>query len=100
MYRNLLTAVDWQARSVCRDEDPELFFPIGETGPSALQIEEAKAVCALCPVVEPCLRWAMDTREVYGIWGGTTEADRRLLHHRAARANPRAAAGPGVAAQV
>jgi len=37
--------MDWRHRALCRDEDPELFFPIGNTGPALLQIEEAKAVC-------------------------------------------------------
>ena len=40
--------MDWRHRAVCREEDPELFFPIGNTGPALLQIEEAKAVCRRC----------------------------------------------------
>ena len=47
--------MDWRHRAACRDEDPELFFPIGNTGPALVQIEEAKAVCRRCPVIEPCL---------------------------------------------
>ena len=42
--------MDWRHRAICRDEDPELFFPIGNTGPALLQIEQAKAVCRRCPV--------------------------------------------------
>lgn len=41
------SGVDWRHNAVCREEDPELFFPIGNTGPALLQIEEAKAVCRL-----------------------------------------------------
>ena len=44
--------MDWRHRAACRDEDPELFFPIGNTGPALLQIEEARAVCRRCEVVE------------------------------------------------
>ncbi len=43
--------MDWRHESACRDEDPELFFPIGNTGPALLQIEEAKAVCRRCDVI-------------------------------------------------
>ncbi|CAM5280018.1 Transcriptional regulator WhiB [Streptomyces glaucescens] len=44
--------MDWRHNAVCREEDPELFFPIGNTGPALLQIEEAKAVCRRCPVID------------------------------------------------
>ena len=47
--------MDWRHRAACRDEDPELFFPIGNTGPALLQVEEAKAVCRRCEMIEPCL---------------------------------------------
>ncbi len=41
--------MDWRHDSVCRDEDPELFFPIGTSGPALLQVEQAKSVCRRCP---------------------------------------------------
>jgi len=44
----------WRDRAARLGVDPELFFPIGNTGPAPLQIEEAKAVCCRCEV-EPCL---------------------------------------------
>ena len=43
--------MDWRHRAICRDEDPELFFPVGTSGPALLQIAEAKTVCRRCPVV-------------------------------------------------
>ena len=52
--------MDWRDRAACLDEDPELFFPIGNTGPALLQIEEAKQVCRRCDVREQCLAWAAD----------------------------------------
>ena len=52
--------MDWRSRSACLDEDPELFFPIGNTGPAILQIEEAKQVCRRCEVREQCLAWALE----------------------------------------
>ncbi|WJV51777.1 WhiB family transcriptional regulator [Streptomyces flavofungini] len=73
-----------QPRPLCAD-DPELFFPIGETGPALLQIEEAKAVChSGCPLLESCLRTALDRNE-FGVWGGTGEDERRAMKRRAAR---------------
>ncbi|MEV7387055.1 MULTISPECIES: WhiB family transcriptional regulator [unclassified Streptomyces] len=70
---------DWREHAACRAEDPDLFFPIGTTGPSLHQTRRAKAVCERCPAQEPCLRWAMETEQTVGVWGGTTEAERRLL---------------------
>jgi len=74
--------MDWRHRAACRDEDPELFFPIGNTGPALLQIEEAKAVCRRCPVIDDCLQWALDSGQDAGVWGGTSEDERRALKRR------------------
>jgi WhiB family redox-sensing transcriptional regulator len=76
---------DWRHEAACLDEDPELFFPIGNVGLAALQIEEAKAVCRRCDVVETCLRWALDTEQDAGVWGGLSEDERRALKRRNAR---------------
>lgn len=77
---------DWRHQAACLDEDPELFFPVGNTGPALLQIEEAKAVCRGCDVVDTCLRWALDTGQDTGVWGGLSEDERRALKRRNARA--------------
>lgn len=73
---------DWRTRAACRDEDPDLFFPIGTSGPALLQTERAKAVCRRCPVREQCLDWAMDSGQSLGVWGGTSETERRALKRR------------------
>ncbi|MET9694314.1 WhiB family transcriptional regulator [Streptomyces sp. NPDC006514] len=72
-------------RAACADEDPELFFPIGDTGPALLQQEEAKAVCRRCPLMEECLQGALERGENYGVFGGLSERERRSLERRAAR---------------
>ncbi|AXK31500.1 WhiB family transcriptional regulator [Streptomyces abyssalis] len=77
--------MDWRHNAVCREEDPELFFPIGNTGPALLQIEEAKAVCRRCPVMEQCLQWALESGQDSGVWGGLSEDERRAMKRRAAR---------------
>ena len=81
--------MDWRHRAACRDEDPELFFPIGNTGPALVQIEEAKAVCRRCAVIDECLRWALDTGQDSGVWGGLSEDERRALERRNARLRAR-----------
>lgn len=77
-------AEDWRHQAVCREVEPELFFPNGSTGPHLLQIEEAKAVCRRCPVMQHCQEWALTTRMPDGVWGGMSEAERTtVLRHRA-----------------
>ncbi|WP_328921161.1 WhiB family transcriptional regulator [Streptomyces sp. NBC_00208] len=76
---------NWRMQAACRDEDPDLFFPIGSTGPALVQTEEAKAVCDGCPVREPCLEWAMEHGQDSGVWGGLGEAERRALKRRTRR---------------
>ena len=78
--------MSWRNRAACLDEEPELFFPIGNTGPALLQIEEAKAVCRRCEVVVTCLEWAMESGQDAGVWGGLSEDERRALKRRNARA--------------
>ncbi|WP_432057544.1 WhiB family transcriptional regulator [Streptomyces sp. bgisy022] len=76
---------NWRNRAACRTEDPDLFFPIGTSGPALLQTEQAKAVCRRCPVQQQCLDWALETGQTIGVWGGTGENERRALKRRAAR---------------
>ena len=83
-------SVDWRQNAACREEDPELFFPISERGPLPLQVEAAKDVCRRCPVMETCLQWAMETGQGFGVWGGMTEDERRALNRRTIRAAARA----------
>ncbi|MCX4743407.1 WhiB family transcriptional regulator [Streptomyces antibioticus] len=74
---------NWRESAECRHEDPDLFFPIGTSGPALLQTEQAKAVCRRCPVREACLDWAMNTDQTLGVWGGTSETERRAIKRRA-----------------
>ena len=74
--------MDWRHHALCRNEDPELFFPIGTAGPAAVQVEEAKVVCRRCPVVHDCLTWAVETGQDAGVWGATSEDERRALARR------------------
>jgi WhiB family redox-sensing transcriptional regulator len=75
-------SIQWQESAVCRHADPELFFPIGSAGKAAAEIEQAKAICASCPVHRPCLTYALATSQEFGIWGGHDEKERRRLHRQ------------------
>jgi WhiB family redox-sensing transcriptional regulator len=70
---------DWRDESACQDISTELFFPVGRTGPAVVQIEAAKAVCAACEARAACLYFAVTTNQEYGVWGGTSEEERRQL---------------------
>lgn len=73
--------------AACKSADPDLFFgPEPEFVTARRErVAKAKAVCAGCPERLACLAWALDTRESYGVWGGTDEDERRaMLRHRSA----------------
>ena len=70
---------DWRQKASCRAVDPDLFFPIGTTGVALDQIEQAKAVCRSCEAQAPCLEFALSTNQESGVWGGTSEEERRKL---------------------
>ncbi|MGP3922061.1 MULTISPECIES: WhiB family transcriptional regulator [unclassified Streptomyces] len=79
--------MNWRQSAACRDEDPELFFPIGVSGPATTQqAESAKAVCGRCRVRKHCLEWALEHHQDSGIWGGLDESERRSMSRRTARA--------------
>jgi len=64
----------WQSPAACRGLDTSLFFPFrGEAAPEAL------ATCRRCPVSEDCRDYAVDTGQRFGIWGGTSERQRRRI---------------------
>jgi WhiB family redox-sensing transcriptional regulator len=72
----------WQLRAACRGPESALFFP--PTYPERKDDRDgretrAKAICAECAVRAECLDYALSIREPHGIWGGLTEAERRLL---------------------
>jgi WhiB family transcriptional regulator, redox-sensing transcriptional regulator len=69
----------WRRDAACRDTDPDLFFPVGTTGQALVQIANARHVCSICPVAEHCLEYALTTNQDSGIWGGTSEEERRKL---------------------
>jgi WhiB family redox-sensing transcriptional regulator len=70
---------DWRRQAACRSMAPDLFFPAGTTGAAFDEIVAAKDVCFGCEVRSDCLRFAVASNQEFGIWGGTTEEERREL---------------------
>lgn len=73
--------IPWQEKALCRDQDVTIFFP--EKGESS---RAAKKICARCPVRIECLNYALRNGERYGVWGGTSERERRRLKSLLTRA--------------
>ena len=83
----------WRQHAICRDTDPDLFFPIGTTGQALVQIDRAREVCNQCPVKVDCLEFALETNQDSGIWGGASEEERRMIRRQAVARQKAAAAG-------
>ena len=72
----------WQLEAACRGADTAWFF-----APNYFEKREekdarearAKRLCSQCPVREPCLEYALRTRDPHGVWGGLNELERRRL---------------------
>jgi hypothetical protein len=71
---------DWRGQALCAQVDPDIFFPDKGESPAA-----AKRVCASCEVRAECLQDALDRGERFGVWGGLSEHERRVL---ARQSNP------------
>jgi WhiB family redox-sensing transcriptional regulator len=64
---------NWRAAARCRTADAEGLFVTGA------RQREARGFCRTCPVRTECLAHALDERIEFGVWGGTTERERRAL---------------------
>jgi WhiB family redox-sensing transcriptional regulator len=87
-YKGIQQHMDmqWLNQARCLNEDPELFFPVGNTGPAVDQIDQAKAVCRECAVSTSCLEYAIKENQDTGVWGGLSEDERKSLKRKYARA--------------
>ena len=66
--------LSWRKHAACQGAEAGTFYPVSEE-----EAEIAKAICAECPVREPCLEYALTNRERDGVWGGATERERRRM---------------------
>lgn len=69
---------EWMGHALCREVDTDLFFPEHGGNP-----RQAVRVCRECPVQEDCLSYALSIGPVHGVWGGTTETERRRMRYAA-----------------
>lgn len=73
---------EWRSRSACRDQDPELFFPVPRSMTVSVQLARARAVCRRCPVSWECLHYALATGQQHGVWGGKSQQELRTLRRQ------------------
>lgn len=65
---------DWRQRATCRSLPVDVFFPTDAVG-----VEIARSICGGCAVKAACLEYALENREDHGVWGGTSERERRRI---------------------
>jgi WhiB family redox-sensing transcriptional regulator len=70
--------LEWWQSAACQEADPDMFFPVSPAGRGRDEAARAKAICAACQVRRQCLQFALATHQAHGVWGGTTEEERRL----------------------
>jgi WhiB family redox-sensing transcriptional regulator len=74
---DVTTGTVWMAAGNCRDYPPAVFFPSDGVG-----VDRARKICATCAVTDQCLEYALDQRIDHGVWGGTSERERRRILKR------------------
>jgi WhiB family redox-sensing transcriptional regulator len=72
----------WWDLAACQSADPQLFFPVITAGAGQARVRRAKAICDRCAIRDQCLDYAIASGQPHGIWGGTTEAERRVIAAR------------------
>ena len=79
---------EWMANGLCAEKHPSIFFPSDGVG-----VEKARKICNECPMQTPCLEYALRNRIDHGVWGGTSERQRRrILKERRGKALQRTSA--------
>jgi WhiB family redox-sensing transcriptional regulator len=77
MMDETTTETAWMAKGNCRDYSPSVFFPSDGVG-----VDRARKICATCSQIQPCLEYALENRIDHGVWGGTSERERRRILKR------------------
>ena len=64
----------WKDKANCYGSDTGVFYPSNDAS-----VDVPKRVCGDCPVKVECLEFALSNNEVFGVWGGTSERERRRI---------------------
>lgn len=67
-------SLKWKLEGLCTPGEDEKFF-----SRMGIRDDEARAVCAKCPVITQCLNWALNNNEKFGVWGGMGRDDRAAI---------------------
>ena len=78
-YEDMAGPITWRDVAACRERSGVDFFPFSE---DVVAINRVKEVCAVCPVADECLMYAIETRQVDGVWGGYTPRERTYLRRK------------------
>jgi WhiB family redox-sensing transcriptional regulator len=76
---------EFMKRGACLGSNPGVFHPDEEERRFTARVEEAKAICDMCPVKQECFEYAIKYKERQGVWGGTSERDRRKIFRAQSR---------------
>lgn len=82
LFSTVIDEGDWRDDAACANhpELDELFFPyVNNEGRGLVMYNEGKKICESCPVREECLRFALETNQRYGLWGGHSPTERKIL---------------------
>jgi WhiB family redox-sensing transcriptional regulator len=74
----------WMSDAACAGLSPTIFFPSDSAG-----VAVARRVCADCPVRDLCLEYALANHIESGVWGGTSEEERRRMRRKSRAGVPR-----------
>lgn len=78
----------WAKLAACKNHpEPDLWFPGDGLVGGSNHAPAARRICNVCPVREACLEHALAAPEIHGVWGGTSERERRRIRRERAKAN-------------
>lgn len=71
-----MPSLAWLDEAACKWVDPMVMHPEFGLGQARSRIQKAKAICAECPVIDQCRRYAIANDIETGIYGGMTYEER------------------------